>query len=208
MKRSCFFILAMVGLVFCRQQAFAQKDSLKLVTIDIKRARIEQLVLDLEKQTNIHFYYDPALFDSTVFNISVEKQPLVKVLEDAFSNTDFQFSIGDAGYAFITRGKGINMGFPDVTFTEMAPGNNQNNDKKDKDEAVEKNGQVSTLENKVYIIGDKLSPGAQPKVMIAGYVTETKTGAPVPILTCISKKYCLSYVLFLNYIIHSLFINF
>ena len=181
MKKCCFLILVVAGIIFCRQPAFAQKDSLHIVSIDLRRANIEELVLEMEKQTNIHFYYDPVFFDSIAFNIAVEKIPLTTVLEEAFANTDFQFSISDSGYAFITKGKSINVDFPADTFAAPISGVSQSAGKNDKskDKRSEKEQQATTLENKVYIIGDKLSPSVQSDVIVAGYVTDVKTGEPV-----------------------------
>src|SRR5665647_1776772 len=113
MKKCCSYILMVVCMIICRQEAFGQKDSLELITADLNGASIDQFVLALEKQTNLHFYYDAAQFDSITFNINVKKQPLIKVLEQAFAKTDFQFSIADPDYAFITKGKRINTELPD-----------------------------------------------------------------------------------------------
>ena len=166
-------------MVVCHQEAFAQKDSLKLITADLNGASIEQFVLALEKQTNLHFYYDAAQFDSITININVKKQPLIKVLEQAFAHTDFQFSIADPDYAFITKGKSINTDLPAATGDRS--GNNQDPNKMaaHKDEVLEKNNQKTTLENKVYEIGDRSSPAVQNNVIVAGYVTDAKTGEPV-----------------------------
>jgi hypothetical protein len=38
----------------------------------------------------------------------------------------------------------------------------------------------TTLENKVYDIGDKYGPQPQKNVIVAGYTTDAKTGEPIP----------------------------
>ncbi len=181
MKKCASFILLVANLVIGRQEVFAQKDSLKLITADLNAAGIEQFVLALEKQTNLHFYYDAALFDSITFNIKADKQPLIKVLEQAFAQTGFQFSIAGPDYAFITKGKRINTAFPsDVSIAEE-PGNNQGTNKISSPNVAieEKNNQKATLENKIYEIGDRTSPAPANNVILAGYVKDAKTGEPV-----------------------------
>lgn len=180
MKR-CFLLLVMlVCMCFCRQQAFAQADSLKLVTVIADSATMEAFILTLEKQTDFHFYYDPSLFDSTTITIKAENKELIKVLEQAFANTDVEFSFNDDD-AFITKGNRINMSFPPEAFTVLASGSTEPLSKSDKninDESA-KTEQAAVLDNKVYVIGDKLIPSPEASVIIAGYITETKTGEPV-----------------------------
>jgi len=180
MKKCYTFIVVVLCIVFCQQNVIAQNDSLKLVTVNADSATMEEFILTLEKQTDFHFYYDPSFFDSLAITINVEKKPLIEVLEQVFANTDFEFSFTDE-YAFITKGKRINMDFPPEAFTVLAPGSTQlapQGGKRKGDESA-KADQTATLENKVYVIGDKLSPSPQASVIIAGYVTETKTGEPV-----------------------------
>src|SRR6188472_4111267 len=108
MKKLFLYILVMACMVFSRESAFAQRDSLNLITLELKDAGIEELVVALEKQTHLHFDYDASQFDSIKFSLNVKQQPLNGVLEQAFAQTDFQFSIAQPDYAFITKGKQIN----------------------------------------------------------------------------------------------------
>ncbi|MEO5890856.1 MAG: carboxypeptidase-like regulatory domain-containing protein [Ferruginibacter sp.] len=182
MKKWGSFILVVAVMVIYQQAAFAQKDSLKTITADLSGASIEQVVLELEKQTNLHFYYDPAQFDSMTFNVNANREPLVKVLEKVFAQTDFQFSIAGKDYAFITRGKPIDTNFPEGDGIAGKPGSNiasnKTNAQNEKNAAGEKN-QKASLENKIYEVGDRSAPSTQNNVIVAGYVTDAKTGEPV-----------------------------
>jgi CarboxypepD_reg-like domain/TonB-dependent Receptor Plug Domain len=169
-------------MVVSHLKVFAQKkDSLNLVTAELNGVGIEQFVLELEKQTNLHFYYDAAQFDSTTFHISVKNQPLTKVLELAFAQTEFQFSIASPDYAFITRGKAISTMLPSGDAVAERSGNKQDPNKTTIPAAgdAEKNSGKTTLENKIYEIGDKTAAAPQNNVIVDGYVTDAKTGEPV-----------------------------
>jgi hypothetical protein len=91
MKKAWLLIRVLCCIMFCSQQAAAQKDTMPLISIHLDSAGIEQMVLALERQTSLHFYYDRSQFDSFFVTILAEKQPLMKVLEEAFDQTDFQF---------------------------------------------------------------------------------------------------------------------
>ncbi|MEP7143653.1 MAG: carboxypeptidase-like regulatory domain-containing protein [Ferruginibacter sp.] len=181
MKKWGSFILVLAYLVIVHPKAYSQIDSLKLINIELNGAGIEQFVLALEKQTDLHFYYDVSQFDSITFNINAKKQPLIKVLEQAFAQTDFQFSIAAPDYAFITKGKSVNTDLPTTTASGERSGNNQVSNKMPayKKPGEEKDNLKTTLENKIYEIGDKSSPALQNSVILAGNVTDAKTGEPV-----------------------------
>jgi len=179
MKNCCSVLIIVVGMFFCQLKAVGQNDSSKLITANLNGAGIEQLVLELEKQTNLHFYYDAAQFDSVTFQINVKNEPLSKVLEQAFAATDFQFSIA-ASDAFITKGNRINTILPSTTAEKNSVRTGTNQKPGNQSIAIEeKNNQKATLENKVYQIGDKSSASPQSKVLLAGYVKDAKTGEPV-----------------------------
>jgi hypothetical protein len=162
----------------------AQKDNVPLVTVQLDSAGIDQLVAVLEKQTSFHFYYDRTQFDSFTVTMHEEKQPFIKILQDAFIPTDFQFSILEDNYIFLTKGKPIVTVLPDEftpgkksnTFNDSTRGNiaNQQNIKSDG------NTPKTTLENKVYPIGDKYALSTQKNAIVAGYATDAKTGEPIP----------------------------
>src|SRR5215831_15480940 len=100
----------------------AQEKTDTLVTGDFKEMKIEQFVRALEAQTGFHFYYISNQFDSLQINVSVKEQPLKKVLELAFANTSFHFSIDQRKNVFLIKDKTITpdlpVGFFDKTKTK------------------------------------------------------------------------------------------
>src|ERR1700716_2740531 len=82
-----------------------QEKNNSLITGDFKELKIEGFIRELESQTGFHFYYDPNQFDNLQLNFSIKDQPLQKVLELAFNNTGFHFSIDQHNNVFLTRDK-------------------------------------------------------------------------------------------------------
>ena len=58
-------------ILFASIPAIAQTDSSRPVTILLDSAKIDTLVLELEKQTDLHFYYNATHFDSLIISINV-----------------------------------------------------------------------------------------------------------------------------------------
>jgi hypothetical protein len=87
MKRSRALLLIIYMVAAC--PLLAQKDSSKLISVELSGAGIEELVLAIEKQTSLHFYYDATQFDSLRFDISEKNQPVTKVLERALEEKGF-----------------------------------------------------------------------------------------------------------------------
>lgn len=170
-------------IIFCSQQALAQKDTVPLISVQLDSAGIDQLVTVLEKQTNFHFYYDRTQFDSFSVTMHEEKQSVTKILEEVFVSTDFQFSIDESNHIFLTKGRPIAMVLPDQ-FTPDKKSNITNDATKTNmaDQNTKPDGSTlkTTLENKVYAIGDKYAPTPQKNAIVAGYATDAKTGEPIP----------------------------
>lgn len=176
MKKPGIFSLQILFFLLCCLQIFAQKETLPNVTVDLDSASLEKFVQVLESQTNLHFYFDTAQTDSVTISMHVQRQPLKKVLEQAFVNTPFRYSITNDGYAFITKGRDIETVFEPLLATgEKASTIAVTNElqKRGKDNVK------TTLENKVYEVGDKLLQANSETAVIAGNITDAKTGEPV-----------------------------
>ena len=182
MKKGWLLIRLFACAMFFHQNVSAQKDSGRLISLSLDSAHIAQIVDELEKQTSLHFYYDQAQFDSFAISIHVQNLPVNKVLEQVFTQTDFQFAFVAPNYAFITKGKTIATTLP----AELSPGNvaaaGDSSLKKsaNRETGSEKNAVRTTLENKVYDIGDKSASTPQKNVIVAGNATDAKTGEPIP----------------------------
>jgi hypothetical protein len=80
----------------------------------------------------------------------------------------------------LQRGYYINTAFADND--TLAPASLKGSaplERKEKNEGREKAEVTAGLENKIYEVGDKASPGVQHNVIVAGYVVDSKTGEPV-----------------------------
>lgn len=77
------------------------------ITAQFRNVKIEQLANELQQKTGYYFYYDARQLDTITFNFSVTNQSLSKILETAFSTTDFFFAIDGNHRVFITRGQPI-----------------------------------------------------------------------------------------------------
>ena len=58
----------------------AQDSLMPLVSGEFKNMSAENFLLQLEKQTGFHLYFDTSQLDSIIVDISVNKKPLIEVL--------------------------------------------------------------------------------------------------------------------------------
>jgi hypothetical protein len=151
------------------------------VTGEFRNLQIEQFLIQLEKQTGYHFYYDTGMLDTIRITVSVKEQSLQSVLKLAFAKTNMQFAIDKDKNVFISKGEIVKTELPgDFFFPKKNLIPSQQTDTLttiNKDE--NKKEQNATLENKLYEIGDKSTFSNQGKVTIAGYVRDAKTGEAV-----------------------------
>jgi len=85
----------------------AQQTSVKTISINLQQATIEQFVTEVEAKTGYHFYYEPALFDSLKVTVKLDNKPVEAVLDAAFKNTAFRYTITTDGLVFLTKGREI-----------------------------------------------------------------------------------------------------
>ncbi|MEO5998782.1 MAG: TonB-dependent receptor [Chitinophagaceae bacterium] len=179
------YLYAFFFLFYCLcilvSESHAQNNKGSLITGDFQAITIEQLVEQLEKRTAYHFYYDTAQFDSLhIEMISVTDQPLSTVLQKAFENTVYNFSIYKNKQVFLTKGLMVKTELPENFYNKPVSGS-----QKLKTDTVTnfleqgRNVLKATLENKIYEIGDKAAPKTMGNASVAGYVRDVKTGEPV-----------------------------
>ncbi|MDP4246129.1 MAG: carboxypeptidase-like regulatory domain-containing protein [Bacteroidota bacterium] len=170
----CLFLL-MPG-----KEGFAQAVGKQpLVSVDFPRIRIDSLLIELEKQTGYRFYFDTADFDTTHLDIHAVRESLNKVLDLALSGTGISYSQDRLDHVFVTKGKAIRTDLPADLFLSVAsPGRTAAADtSKDEEDAVGR--QPVLVDNKLYVIGEKIPPPLQGIVNMAGYVRDDKTGEPI-----------------------------
>ncbi|MFI5124312.1 MAG: carboxypeptidase-like regulatory domain-containing protein [Chitinophagales bacterium] len=181
MKYRILFLL-LIFLAFCRLDASAQKNPQNLISGNFKQLTIDEFVQEMESQTSYYFYYDITKFDSLRITLSVNREPLVKVLELAFGKTDFNYAVDRHLRVFLTRGVTVQTNFSaDLTdgVKERHPDLTENADQKDFEESRKSHLERAILENKLYQIGENSGNNGQPSAIIAGYVRDAKTGEPV-----------------------------
>ncbi|MHA4845455.1 TonB-dependent receptor [Flavitalea antarctica] len=161
------------------QSSSAQQKALPKVTLTVQDATISTFVDELEKQTKLFFYYDKVQFDSLRINLSAKDAPLDRVLDQAFGNTDFRYTIVSAeDYVLLTRGVRITAELPGDFFSRGA--------KDTANLALPDFGDKKivkidpSVENKVFEIGIKTNSGSGGKTILAGYIRDVKTGEPIP----------------------------
>src|SRR3954464_600707 len=98
---SCWFIVVAVK---------AQPPKKALITVDAQGVTIEELVKQVEQQSDYIFYYNPVQFDSFSVNVIARKLPLDEILQFVFRNTDFFASIDTNKHVFLTKGQPIQTG--------------------------------------------------------------------------------------------------
>jgi hypothetical protein len=179
MKRVCTLLLSFAILVL-NGFVSAQQNRGALITANFQAADIDSFVNELEIQTGTRFYYDATKFDSFRISISVNQQPLAKVLDLAFTGTNFFYTMDSSGRVFISPGQIVKTSLPEGFFTGVANSQQTANDIPESGEETKKKpGQKVAVENKLYEIGDRKSDNAQPRATVAGYITDASSGEHV-----------------------------
>ncbi|MCW3087070.1 MAG: TonB-dependent receptor [Sediminibacterium sp.] len=184
MKQFHRFLLVAAAFLLANASKAQSDNPAPLVTGEFKKMPVADFLLDLEKRTGHHFYYNLADFDSAVVDLAVKNESLGNVLSLAFTNTPFRFSIDSRKNVFVTRGPTVKTALAEGLFDDQvlqkrnaSAGKNTNGtDTADQEVTVQK----ATLENKLYILGQRTPGNPTPgKVTIAGYLHDAKTGEPV-----------------------------
>jgi Outer membrane receptor proteins, mostly Fe transport len=182
------YLLLLIIILFSSYFLNAQEDK-KGITAEFTKAKLTDFLLELEKQTNVYFYFDAAQTDSVFVTLSVQNQPLDKVLELAFNRTDFHFSADKEHHYFITKKISLVADLPASFYNPQAtafnPNTNINNlsivNRKEKPkEAIS--------ENKLYEIGLKSNGFTSQNAVVTGIVRNSKTGEPLVNATIYVEK--------------------
>jgi hypothetical protein len=183
MRKYYSFLLGMICLVCISTQAAAQTDSSgPRISVSFKQIKMEQLLLEVEKQSGYRFYYDTASFDSLKVDIDIQNASLQKILSLAFANTAIVYSIDNEQHVFISKNILVKTSLPEG----FLPAGNTKKKETTEDtatlvnfETAQEKQERATLENKVYIIGNRSASTAGDRVTVNGYVRDVKTGEPV-----------------------------
>ncbi|MDR3716910.1 MAG: carboxypeptidase-like regulatory domain-containing protein [Puia sp.] len=169
----CLFLLS--------GRLLAQTGGSTKVTVNMRGVTLPAFLEELERQTGYRIFYDTTDFDTARIDIHAEQQPFYKVLDQVLAGTGISYSIDRQQQVFIAKGDPIRTDLP-ANFFDRGPAERSGiaagDTLKDYLEEVGKK-EAATLENKLYVVGEKPIGPLQGIVNIAGYVRDDKTGEPV-----------------------------
>jgi CarboxypepD_reg-like domain/Secretin and TonB N terminus short domain len=155
------------------------------VSLSHDSAGIETVVTDVENQTSLHFFYDPADFDSLRISIVIRNQPLTKVLDQIFLNSDFHYTILDNQYVLLTRGAVIRTEFNKPENAALTVDTRSEVTGFARKKKVQES---AGLENKLLQIGLANGKKLNRDATLVGYVRSSKTGEGVAGATVAVEK--------------------
>ena len=169
------------GLMFLAAGAYGQGK--ELISGEFRHLTLEQFVQQMEKTTGYHFFYSLSKSDSIEVDIIVNEEPLDSVLGKIIRQTEFRYAVDDQNNVFITRKFRIETTMPPGFFTQGRPAT----DNTDLDSLSEQRNQEdrkadklkSSLENKLFEIGNRANVSKQGSATIAGYVRDLKNGESI-----------------------------
>src|SRR5665647_134305 len=174
-------ILFTCSCLFASYNLQAQDKDIPNVSGEFKNMSAEKFLLQLEKQTGFHLYFDTSQLDSITVDISVNQKPLTEVLKQAFINTQLEVAYYAPDNIFISKGLVVQTELPNGFFN-----NNTNNKKEilqdtgfDIYSNTENKAPSATLQNKLYTIGGQYPSSNSGRKTITGYILDNNTGEPV-----------------------------
>ena len=151
------------------------------INVKFENARIEDVVKAIESQSKFTIYYNENDFDSLRVTLSVDKTPVNQVLDLAFKNTDYSYSIFYK-QIYLTKGNKINTeiaaGYYNFKHNQV-PANSPDLQLAEENTTNTKQVVKANLENKVYEIGLKSSPIKPGSALLTGYIKDSKSGSPL-----------------------------
>jgi hypothetical protein len=172
-KPNCLSVLT-ICLLLATISVSAQ-NSLPRVTAHYQRSALATILTELEKQSGFRFYYDIKSLDTARYDLSVDNETLDKALAQLFKRSQHQFSVDGDQHVFITRESAVTTALPDDFFEGRArPLANSDSTKRVTDRTHRP--EPTTLENKLYTIGNDNPRNAKAQFTVTGYVQNSKTG--------------------------------
>jgi hypothetical protein len=176
----CYLIIISFATFLFSAEVQGQNKAIGLITVNFDSIKIDGFVKQLESQTGYTYYYNDHDFDSITFTLNVKDQSLQNILTQAFANKDLFFSIDANNHVFLTKGKRVKTSLPDGL---LATGNVKQQQLSGADLVNGENGnkptQKSSLENKLYVIGNRNLANNPGNAILDGYARDAKTGEPV-----------------------------
>ncbi|MEP6583785.1 MAG: TonB-dependent receptor [Ginsengibacter sp.] len=174
------YLFLLCWALFQTDETTAQKKDMPLVTGEFKNISAEEFLLQVEKQSGYHLYFDKSQLDSITIDISVDRKPLTEVLEAAFANTKIDVAYYEPDNIFISKGLLVETELPDGFFNNGKSRRNKNLPDSNVDiYAANYQAQNATQQNKLYTIGGLTPSGTPGPKTITGFIVDAKTGEPI-----------------------------
>lgn len=167
-------LLLITAVLIQAQWAVAQKRTLVTGTFS---GKFDAVILQLEEQTDFHFYYDHQWTDTLVVSFEAQQQPIDGVLLKLLAGTDLRGTVDKNLNVFITRGRELMTKLPEGFFPDKGK-SGQQVEYFDYSEYERREKKKKTAEERVYYIGVD-NGNLQGSAAIAGHVKDSETGEPV-----------------------------
>jgi hypothetical protein len=139
--------------------------------------KFDEVVQQLETQTDFHFYYDHRWTDTLTVSFQADQQPIDQVLLKLLAGTDLRSSVDKNLNVFITLGRDLMAQLPEGYFPDKAKIETRVA-YFDYSEYERREKKKKTAEEKVYYIGVD-NGNLQGSAAIAGHIKDVETGEPV-----------------------------
>lgn len=171
-------IILLISLTLASLQVQSQDQSASLVTGKFENISFSAFSGMVSAQTGFRFYFKPGELDSIVVNLSVTNEPVDRVLQRIFVNTDYHFAIDLQKHVFIVKGEEFQQQLPIVFFEDVT----SNSTYKIPDfylQQEKENSSKLLAESRQYDIGRKTNPIGTGKATLAGHIRSSASGESI-----------------------------
>lgn len=177
MRLNTYYKRLLIVLLFLGGKGLFAQDG--VVSLHLTQVRVWEALEGIEKQSGYRLYYDTAELDTTRIDVNVDNVSVFKALGGLFAGSEIVYAVDRQRHIFIGKGETINTGLPAGYFEKRAPLKALADDSvRDYLEDVGKEP-VSTIENKLFVIGERTTSQLTGPAHLAGYARDAKTGEPV-----------------------------
>jgi hypothetical protein len=176
MKHTYAVLLLLLGLL--AHPGYGQQGPPKTVTGNFTHLPFPQFASQVESQTGLRFYFDPAALDSVFVTVQAQAQPVAVVLQQALQPTGLHFATDTEGRVFVYSGPALEPALAADFFQPQVVVSEATLVKREEDLPITPAGRsryVSAAEYKVYEIGS----GGTGRATLAGHIRDLKSGEPV-----------------------------
>ena len=180
--------IAIILLLFYFYPVLGQEE--KKISLEIQEKPIEQIIAEIEQKTDFDFYYAEEWLDTSLVSKKYDNQLVHDILKDLFKDTEINFFIAWDNRVILTKNNSIygdlSEGFlkaPDTSKIEVASDASSKvtpillAKSRDKTDVV-----VETVR-----IGKENANRNQGLLKLSGYVTNSRTGEPIPDLAVVVR---------------------